>query len=328
MTLQSLNSTDTINLKFDKDELKNLEPYFNIDFPSSSLNNKIQFFTNLYRVGSKSLGLAHCIQHNLAARVAIQLSDCVDAKKQVLSSNFYDTIGCYSIVKRSDEISYSNNTLNGKKKWFSNLNQADYGVLQIATNNKAKLLYFDLSKLKHQIDYDFFTPIGMELAQAGTLEVNNQSIDPSWELGRIGTEQYFLQSNFTSYCFITNHCSLARELLLDIKKYVSKYNCGTEFDIKKLEIDVCALQMQWESNLSTLNETTLSDEFWHRRNTQYAFSKKTLISIIQFILEVGVSYYVDAKSKFSQRFRDAITYVGHMHPLYKFCQEFHLINLE
>ena len=98
--------------------------------------------------------------------------------------------------------------------------------------------------------------------------------------------------------------------------------------LKKLEIDVCSLEMQWQDNLNTLGQTTLTNEFWNRRNTQYAFSKKTLISIIQLVLEIGVTYFVDANSPYSQRFRDAITYCSHMHPLYRFGQDFYLVDLE
>jgi hypothetical protein len=117
-------------------------------------------------------------------------------------------------------------------------------------------------------------------------------------------------------------------LFLDIKQYAEKNHCGAELALKKLEIDVCSLEMQWQDNLDSLSQTELTNEFWNRRNTQYAFSKKTLISVIQFVLEVGVTYYVDATSPYSQRFRDAITYCSHMHPLYRFGQDFYMIDLE
>lgn len=324
--LKILDSSTELTLSFDRSNLKTLAPYFDFDFSLASLEEKIIFFTNLRTVCQSSLGLAHCIQHHMAARVAVQLSGAthtiVDFK------NFADIVGCYSIVKRSDQLSFANGILQGTKKWFSNIDQADFGVLQIPDGNATKLIYFDLRQISHTIDYSFFNAIGMELAKPGTLIIDHHRVADKDILGFSGTQQFFQQSNFTSYCFLTNHYSLTKSLFFDIKQYAEKNNCGAEFDLKKLEIDVCSLEMQWQDNLATLDQKELTNKFWNRRNTQYAFSKKTLISVIQFILEIGVTYFVDAKSPYSQRFRDAITYCSHMHPLYRFGQDFHMIDLE
>ena len=304
-----------------------LEPYFNLDFVNSDVNNKIRFFENLKTLSRRSLGLAHSIQHNAVARTIVQLSDCESAKNKVFGQPFDKIIGCYSIVKRSDQLTLKDSILNGQKNWFSNLDQADFGVLQFNHDGMTELVYFDMSTLPHELDYSFFKPIGMEIARAGALIIKNYSVPPEHMLGRHSTQKYFQQSNFASYCFLSNHCGLAQELFLDLKAYAEKFKCGAEFEIKKLEMDIASLVMQWQDNLPTVGETTMSNEFWNRRNTQYAFSKKTLIQVIQLILELGVSYYVDAQSQFSQRFRDALTYSAHMHPLYKFGQEFHMLNL-
>jgi hypothetical protein len=317
-----------LELEFNRDNLKVLAPYFDINFLDEDSTNKIQFFKNLKTLSRRSLGLAHCIQHNAVARISIQLSDCQEARDLVLGRPFDEIIGCYSIVKRSDRITLEDNILNGTKNWFSNLDQADFGVLQIPHNGVTQLVYFNLATLPCKLDYEFFSPIGMEIARAGALKVHNHTIRPEHILGQHGTQPFFQQSNFASYCFLTNHCGLVQELFLDLKHYTEKFNCGTEFNLKKLEMDVSSLLMQWEDNLPTLLETQMSNEFWNRRNTQYAFSKKTLISILQLILEVGVSYYVDAKSEFSQRFRDALTYSAHMHPLYRFGQEFYMRKVD
>jgi hypothetical protein len=325
--LTNFDLTTNLKLSFDRNNLKELAPYFDIDFLKSNVDNKIQFFKNLKALARRSLGLAHCIQHNAVARVSVQLSDCKEAHDRVFSKPFNEIIGCYSTVKRSDKLNLENMILNGTKNWFSNLDQADFGVLQIKQNDINQLVYFDLSLLPCKIDYEFFSPIGMELARAGALKVINHKVNADHILGQHGTQKYFQQSNFANYCFVTNHCGLVQELFLDLKRYAEKFNCGTEFELKKLEMDVSTLLMQWKDNLHTLDETKLTNEFWNKRNTQYAFSKKTLISILQLILEIGVSYYVDAKSEFSQRFRDALTYAANMHPLCKFGQEFHMFNV-
>lgn len=326
--LKEFTANIDVDFKFNRENLKNLAPYFDLNFPDSTLDDKVQFFKNIRALSQKSLGLAHCIQHNAVPRIAVQLSNSAEARANVLSKQFDELIGCYSVVKRSDELTFINNVLDGRKQWFSNLTQADYGVLQVAGDEGTKLVYFNLHTLAHEIDDAFFEPIGMELAQAGTLVVHNQPIKPENILGMHGTQQYFQQSNFASYCFLSNHCGLIVQLFKDIRDYATKNKCGAEFELKKIEMDVGTLVMQWQDNLPTVGETIHSNEFWNRRNTQYAYSKKTLISIIKLILEIGVTYYLDAKSPFSQRFRDAITYASHMHPLYRFGQEFIMLNLE
>jgi hypothetical protein len=323
--LQTLSPTTELTLAFDRNNLKTLSPYFDFDFPSSTVEEKITFFNNLKTVAQSSLGLAHCIQHHMAARSAVQLSGLKNTA--VNPNNFADTVGCYSIVKRSDQLSFVDGVLDGSKKWFSNIEIADFGVLQIPDGDLVKLIYFELNQTAHRLDFDFYTPLGMELARPGTLVLDHHRVDQTDILGYSGTQQFFQQSNFTSYCFLTNHYALTKALFLDIKHYAEKNHCGAEFALKKLEIDICSLEMQWQDNLESLGETELTNHFWNRRNTQYAFSKKTLITVIQFILEIGVTYYVDATSPYSQRFRDAITYCSHMHPLYRFAQDFHMIDL-
>ena len=214
-----------MTLSFDRNNLKKLSPYFDLDFSTADLEEKIIFFNNLKTVGQKSLGLAHCIQHHMAARIAVQLSGANHTI--VNSSNFADIVGCYSVVKRSDELTFSDKILHGVKKWFSNIDLADFGVLQIPFGDKVNLIYFDLNKMPHTIDHSFFTPIGMELAKAGTLIVDNHLVSDLDILGFSGTQKFFQQSNFTSYCFLTNHYSLSKALFLDIKKYAEnseKYN--------------------------------------------------------------------------------------------------------
>ena len=316
-----------IDLKFDRENLAKLSRYFDLNFLDSSLDQKILFFQNLQRLSQRSLGLAHNIQHHATAVVSVQLCSSLAIKDRVLSQPYGQLIGCYTVVKQSDSITLVDNVLNGEKRWASNLDQADYAIIQVEKDQQPYVVYIDLHTVPHRTDFSFFTPIGMEISRPGSLLFDNQPIGPECLLGIKGTQPFFQQSNFSSQCFLTNHFGITKQLFLDIKQYAEKNKCGAEFEIKKLEIDVCTLDMMWNDNLDTIEETTLTHEFWNKRNTQYAFSKKTLINVIKLILELGVSYYTDAHSEFSQRFRDAITYSSHMHPLYKFGQDFYMIDL-
>lgn len=328
MKLEPFSFKTPIDLKFDRENLAKLSKYFDLNFLDSSLEEKILLFKNLHNLGRQSLGLAHNIQHHLTSRVSIELSDCQAARDYVLPKKFGEVIGCSSIVKSTDTISLTDHVLHGEKKWLSNLDLADYAVIQIEHQGLPYIVYVNLHEVPHQRDFSFFTPIGMEMSRPGALIFDHQSIPADWILGVRGTKEFFAQSNFGNYCFLTNHYAITKQLFLDIKDYAIKNKCGADFEIKKLEIDICTLELAWVNNLPTVGETELSHEFWNRRNTQYAFSKKTLISVIQLILELGVSYYTDAHSVFSQRFRDAITYASHMHPLYRFGQEFYMLDLD
>jgi hypothetical protein len=326
-SLNSICNHPELSLDFSKTNLQNLKEFFDIDFVSSSFEQKEIYFRNLEKLSRRSLGLAHNIQHSLTAQLFIQLGNCKAGQAQVLQKSFGELIGAYSVLKRSDTMTFDNNILNGTKKWFSNLADADYAVLQVSVNKLPMVIYVDLHKIPHRIDDTEFNPIGMELARPASLIIDNQQIADENILGQAGTQQFFLQSNFASYCFLTNHLGLTRQLFLDIKQYAQENRCGADFELKKIEMDICTMQVMWEDNLKTLEQSQLTHEFWNRRNTQYAFSKKTLISLVQLILELGISYYTDSQSKFSQRFRDALTYCTHMHPLYRFGQEFYMIDL-
>jgi len=316
-----------IDLKFDRENLAKLSRHFDLNFLDSSFDQKILFFNNLQRVSQRSLGLAHNIQHHSTSIVSVQLCSSLKIKDHILSQPYGQLIGCSSQVKQSDNITLTDNVLHGEKRWLSNLGLADYAIIQVEKDQQAHIVYVDLHTVPHTVDFSFFTPIGMQMSKPGSLIFDNQPIDPECVLGIKGTQPFFQQSNFSSQCFLTNHYGITKQLFLDIKQYAEQNKCGAEFEIKKLEIDVCTLDMMWHDNLYTIEETELTHKFWNKRNTQYAFSKKTLINVIKLVLELGVSYYTDAHSEFSQRFRDAITYSSHMHPLYRFGQEFYMLNL-
>ena len=326
--LQQISTDTNISIEFSKANLKNLGAYFNLDFVNDSQLQKEIYFHNLEQLCRRSLGLAHNIQHSQTAELFVKLGQCSVSHQQVLHQPFGSVIGSYSIVKRSDQMTLTNGVLNGTKKWFSNLMDADYAVMQVAVDNRPMVVYVNLHQTPHQRDNSTFEPIGMELARPANLIIDHLTIAQDTVLGQAGTQQFFLQSNFASYCFLTNHLGITRQLFMDVKQYAENNHCGADFELKKLEMNICAMQVMWEDNLATLNQTELTHTFWNRRNTQYAFSKKTLIGVVQLILELGVSYYTNAHGEFSQRFRDALTYCTHMHPLYRFGQDFYMVDLD
>jgi len=299
--------------QFNHSVLPDLEPYFDLDLTSD--HDKIQWFHNLKTLAEHDLSLAHSIQHSITAKVAVHAGRCQIAKDRVMTSAFTDVIGCVANQKRSDTLQLVNGCLSGQKNWISNLDVADYCVINVGINEQSALIYIDLAASPHRIIDDHYSPIGMEMTKPFSLAFDGLELTDDHILGTSGTQELFAQSNFASYCFITNHLGIIRSLFREIKAYAEKNRCGADHDLKKLEMDICGLELIWQSKLPTVLEKNLSHSFWNERNTQYAVSKKTLIGVVQLILELGVSYYTDAHSEFSQRFRDGLTYVSHMHAL-------------
>jgi hypothetical protein len=323
--LERITDDTQIEFQFNK---KALAPYFDLVFHEATVDERIMFFKNLLAVAQRSLGLAHCIQHDMVSRAAIQEGSSQKAKDTILPLGYSGVVGCWSGRKRSDTWSLNGLTVDGTKRWITNIHESRYFTGQIMRDNVKYSIYIDLNETKHHVGYDNFTPMGMQLANPGDLTIDQQLLTEDNILGISNTPQFFQQDNLASYCWNTNHFGITKQLFLDLKQYAERFKCGAEFEIKKLEMDLCSLQMQWEDNLATLGATTPSHVFWNKRNTQYAYSKKTLIRVIQLVLELGVSYWTDATAEYSQRFRDAITYCSHQHPLYRFGQEHHMLNLE
>lgn len=305
-----------------------LAPYFDLIFAQADLEQRVAWFRNLLTAAQTSLGLAHCIQHDMVSRAAIIEGHSDTAKHKVLPLGYDGVVGCWSGLKRSDTLIINDHVMNGTKRWITNIHNARYVTGQVLQGDQKLVFFLDLTDIPHSITYNNFQPMGMELAKPGDLTIDCLRLSDDNILGRANTQQFFQQDNLASYCWNTNYFGIAKQLFLDLKDYAQQHQCGAELEIKKLEMDICTLQMQWEDNLSTLAATQSSNYFWNRRNTQYAYSKKTLIKVIQLVLEIGVSYWADASAPYSQRFRDAVTYCSHQYPLYRFGQTHHMLDLQ
>lgn len=305
-----------------------LQPYFDLVFEQAQLDERIVWFKNLLTISQTSLGLAHCIQHDMVSRSAIQQGSSQMAKDRILPLGYDGVIGCWSGLKRSDTLAMDGMQISGMKRWITNIDQARYVTGQVMQGDKKLVFFVDLLETPHKIGHNNFQPIGMELARPGDLILDTQTLSEHNILGIANTQQFFQQDNLASYCWVTNHFGITKQLFLDIKNYEIDNHCGAEFEIKKLEMDICSLQMQWQDNLATLSNIQTTDDFWNKRNVQYAFGKKTLIKVIQLILEIGVSYWADAAAPYSQRFRDAVTYCSHQYPLYRFGQTHYMLDLD
>jgi len=307
--------------KFNVDSLKILQPYFDIKLFHTSQDQREQWAQNLLTLAQHSVGIAHCVQHNHIARVCREIKG--------LDPGAYDQdIGCYSGNKGLDTLTLNNQTANGTKHWISILDQAHYAVLRgVDQQDRKVFLLFEFDKIPHTIDMEVFNPIGLEIARPGAFTVDQVELPSCCILGYHGTEEMSVVSNYVDYTFITNYLGCMIALYRDLESYANKNNCGVSHELNKIRLSIATLKMMWEDNLYTLNIPVLPDQQWHRRNTQYAQGKAVLLSLINMVLELGYSYFLDARSPYSQRFRDAMMLSSHMKPLYKNAQELNFLAL-
>ena len=312
---------------FNKQALTILKPYFNTDLAS---NQKDLWFNNLLTLSTHNLGIAHCLQHHHSARLFMSIAFADIPTPKFFQPEYDKQIGSYSNVKSADDLYFSDNKISGTKHWISNLHQADYGIYMVSVDKQLDdpleaYVLFDLTSGQHQIDSTLPKPIGMEIARAGSLIVNDYKVPEHYLLGQrqfIGNKgRYISIGSWHDYAFITNYLGCIIGLFNDFSRYVDDKKINVEFELKKIGLEISSLKMMWCDNLGSVEESmdvnNLTDNYWHRRNTQYTQSKNVLLLLINLVLQAVDSQWLMASGVKNQKFRDALVFCTHMKPLYQ-----------
>ena len=316
--------------EFNKDTLKKLKPYFDSNIARSTIAERELWFHNLLILAQYNLSIAHCVQHNHYPRLHIE------TKFQNQLPEFYDStyenqIGCFSNFKAADSMKLVGNVLSGTKQWISLVDRANFGIFRVPVNDSEAYVMINFAEANPVIDMSYTTPIGMQIARPGSITLDNYELPADSILGyrkyHENSPEFFYITNMSDYCFITSYLGIVVSLYQELGQYVERANINIDYDYKKLGLSVSALLMMWQDNLASVHTTIPTDNFWHRRNTQYTQSKNILLEIISLILHIGDSRWVDAVSPANQRFRDALTFSSHMKPLYRNLQEKHFVRL-
>jgi hypothetical protein len=336
MTIKLLKQSDLTNIAtFDKNILKILKPYFDIDLKSEQVD---LFFKNLLTLATHNLGIAHCVQHNHMSRLLMLIAFENKTAPSFFQPEYEKQIGCYSSLKKNDSLKLVNNVVSGTKHWITNLHQADYGIFFVPIENDIEaLVLFDFTNNSntHTIDSTQTIQIGMEVARAGSLIVKDYIIPNGYLLGKrkyFSPGPYTVGSAWNDYCFITNYLGCIIGLYNEFKEYTIKNNINIDYELKKIGLQISSIKMLWEDNLISIKQSldinNMTDKFWQRRNTQYTQSKSTLLILINLILQSVDSRWLDASGTQNQKFRDALVFSTHMKPLYKNLEEktFHHFN--
>lgn len=310
---------------FDRAALIKLKPYFDLNVSTCSRADRELWYRNLLTLAQHDLSIAHCVQHNHHPRSHIEV------KFQNDLPDFYDPvyenqIGCFATAKPTDSLTLNGNILTGTKHWISLVDRADFGLFRVRVSDGEVYVLLDFAKAKPVVDMSYTTPIGMHVARPGSITLNNYQLPPNSIIAHYKKYpeyplEFFHVTNMTTYCFTTNYLGIVMSLYQDLGKYIEQSKINVDHSYKKLGLAVSSLQMIWEDNLVSVHTDRPNDQFWHRRDTQYTQSKNILLDIINLILQVGDSSWVDAYSPNNRRFRDALTFSSHLKPLYRNLQE-------
>lgn len=327
--IEPLYKTDVAT--FDRAALLKLQPYFDLNVSACSRADRELWYRNLLTLAQHDLSIAHCVQHNHHPRSHIEV------KFGNNLPDFYDPvyqnqIGCFSTAKPTDTMRIDGNVLSGTKHWISLADRADFGLVRVRVNDGEVYVLIDFAQAKPNIDTNYTTPIGMQIARPVSITLDNYQLPSYSILGFYGKYphypvEFFHVTNMTTYCFTTNYLGIVMSLYQDLGLYIEQAKIDVDHSYKKLGLAVSSLQMMWEDNLASVHIDAPTDQFWHRRDTQYTQSKNILLDIVNLILQIGDSSWVDACSPKNQRFRDALSFSSHLKPLYRNLQEKKFFNL-
>lgn len=251
-----------------------------------------KFFYELRDTASKDLSQAHLIQHFTAAKHYLTVAD-----------QHRPSQGTWGAQKSFDTVSYSNGLLNGKKHWISGISLCEWAIITVKYDQGSAVVLVDVKDL----DIQPVPTLGME--DTLTSHVNFVNTPATFLYDKQNPKCLPVDSH-THLSFLTIQLGLMQALINDIDAYT-----GPKFDYekKKFIVDVDIMSVLWESEVASVNQSYHDQKKqWNKRSLIYAFGKKTLVNIANFVTEVTGSGLYETCMPGHQRYKDALIYVTHM----------------
>jgi hypothetical protein len=251
-----------------------------------------QFFYDLKILAGQDLSQAHLKQHFTAAKFHVDQAG--------LSVN---GTGTWSAQKPQDSAIYSDGTLTGKKYWISGLSHCKWAVITVKHDQSQAVVMFD----PNNVVVEPVPTLGMEDTLTSHV-IFNQT--PVKFLHNRFDSVCFPMDSYVNLCFLTIQLGLMESLLKDIDIY-----SGNKFDYekKKLRTDIEIMKLIWNQEVIVVNESYNDQQsLWNRRELVYAFGKKTLTNVVNFVTEVTGSGLYEPNTPGHQRYKDALIYATHM----------------
>jgi len=277
---------------------------FSTKFVDSSIDDKHCFFNELKNIASKNLSTAHSIFKVSSCRTILSLSE--EEKFQILSNENF--ISGFSVYKNFDTAIVKDNIITGKKHWITNLEQAQFVIMQLKdTQGELKLFFVELPLQNETFSYNKdFTTIntpGLKDTCTGNLNFN---FHPAEFIFKKDDPKYFISNNHNSLCFITNYLGSSQGLL----DYLDKKSTSTFRSTYKNLSNLLDREIEKTSNIKKSSE-----EFWHSRNALYLDSKHLLVELCKHILTDYAGQFYNLNLSQGQHFFDCLTYSGHNGPI-------------
>jgi len=157
---------------FNRDTLKKLKPYFDLNIARSTSKERELWFHNLLTLAQYNLGIAHCVQHNHYPRLFIEVK-FANQLPEFYTPVYENQIGCMSGWKSADSMQLIDNVLSGTKQWISLVDRADFGIFRVPVDDTEAYVMIDFVAAKPIIDMSYTTPIGMQIARPGSITLDN-----------------------------------------------------------------------------------------------------------------------------------------------------------
>ena len=277
-------------------------PVFCSPFVSSTVEQKYKFFHELKKLATQDLSLAHSVFKVSSCRTILSLSD--HKKFQELATQTF--VGGFSVHKPFDTAQVVDNLATGRKHWISNLEQAEFVIVQLQHNAEVKLFYADLSGETYHKDFSFLNTPGLKDTCTGDLEFDNHPVELIFSKA---DPRYFVSNNHNSLCFITNYLGAVGGLL----EYV---------DIAEFKAQLRNLSTLIDYEIKTTSGSTVSSEnFWHSRNALYLDSKNLLVATCQRIIRDHAGEFYNLNSLQGQHFFNCLMFSGHNGPISRSYQQ-------
>jgi hypothetical protein len=316
---------------FDLNAVKVLKKYFDCGLTTTCSDSERElWFYNLLQIAQHSVGMAHCVQHNQIPRFLVESH--FQNSLPACYKDYSEQIASQSGWKFNDTLKLNGNVLSGTKHWISNLHNSDFTVVRaVDDNHNESYVLIDLTQVDHKINLADIIPIGLELANPGSVTVDHVELPSKYIWGQQNLQKksnnLFHDKNLIEYSFITTHLGCNIALYNELKNYPNRYDNTATFELNKMQLAISSLKMMWQDNLASIHQREFTvDEFWHRRHTQYTQSKNIMLQLINLVLQMGDSRWLDVKTPASQRFRDALIFSSHMGSLYKSLEKRHFVK--
>jgi len=277
-----------------------------------SKDSKKEYFNGLRKLAESNLSLAHCIQHDQAAKITLLATQSDLAK----ADNFLDYVASNSTYKTVDDCYIRNNKLYGSKKYVSGATFTDYSIVYVKNEDTKTIDNVFLWNNEYSTDISTFKPIGMEDTLTGDLVFDGINIDSTRLITSKGTAEIRHREQFMDIAFPTNCIGVTFGLFELIKNNIPHHS-----DLDKLYLDICVYEKVWNNSLNTMIDSNNDTEYYNEMFLLYGLGKKTLNALIKYILNNGTGFFYQ-NTKQTQIYRDAMIYTSHMNNYQKSVTEF------